>query len=269
MIEGIIILDVPFDRVTRTEALEAVFKWIAEGRRIHVATPNPEFLLEAQKNQVFHEILKKTDLNIADGIGILWAATYVHKTRKNKSKIVKILKGIFLLITLVLYPKYCRQILKERVSGVDLMLDICKKAADLKLKIFLLGAAPGIAEKTAEKLTNNFPSLQITGVYTGNPEEKNIAEKINQSGADILFVAFGAPKQEYWIYKNLPKLSNIKLAMGVGGAFDFICGKIRRAPLFMRKIGLEWLYRLIMEPKRLRRIFNAVIKFPLEIFKKY
>ncbi len=267
MIEGIIILGIPFDRVTRTEALDAIFRWITDEKQIHVATPNPEFLLKAQKSPAFHEILKNTHLNIPDGIGILWAATYLHKTQRNKLKIIKILKGLGLLTMLLFYPKYCKQILKERISGTDLMFDICEKAAQKEYKIFLLGAAPGIAQKTAEKLKSHSPSLQIAGTYAGYPEEKNIVEKIKKSGADILFVAFGAPKQEQWIHENLSKLPNVKLAMAVGGAFDLISGKTRRAPAFMQKIGLEWLYRLIQEPKRLKRIFNAVVKFPLEIFK--
>lgn len=269
MNERIKILGVPFDNLTKKEVLETISKWLNENKKLHISTPNPEFLLEAQKNPKFHEILNKTHINIPDGIGILWAATHLHKTSKNKNKLIKILKGLAGLGALIFYQKYCKKIIKERVSGADLMLDICAKSLERGHKIFLLGAKQGIAEKTAEKLKEYFPALNIAGFYAGSPDGKEITEKIDDSGADILFVAFGAPKQDIWIHENLPKLENIKLAMGVGGAFDFISGKIARAPSFLRSLGLEWLFRLIKEPKRIRRIFNAVIKFPYQILKKH
>ncbi|MBI5152463.1 WecB/TagA/CpsF family glycosyltransferase [Candidatus Peregrinibacteria bacterium] len=269
MDEKIVILGVPFNKITHNEALEKISDWLASSGQKHIATPNPEFLLEAQKNDYFKNILNKTHLNIPDGIGILWAATYLFKTLKNKSRFIKILKGLGLLGTLLLCPAICKKVLKERVAGTDLMASICEKVAQTGHKIFLLGAALGIAEKTAQSLALRFPSLKIVGIHAGFPEEIGIIEKINNSGADVLFVAFGAPKQEKWIHENLSRLPNIKIAIGVGGAFDFLAGKLHRAPSFMRKIGLEWLVRLFQEPKRIRRIFNAVIKFPLTVFKKH
>ncbi|KKR06964.1 MAG: teichoic acid biosynthesis protein, N-acetylglucosaminyldiphosphoundecaprenol [Candidatus Peregrinibacteria bacterium GW2011_GWC2_39_14] len=260
MNERIFILDVPFDKKTKQEALNVILSWLKENKKCHIATPNPEFLLEAQKNQRFKKILNETDLNIPDGIGILWAATYLQNP--------KLLKGIKLLISLLFHQKSCKKILKERVSGADLMLDICEKVANTPHKIFLLGACEGIAKKASENLLKQFPALKIVGTYAGNPNEKNLVEKINSSKANIIFVAYGAPKQEIWIHENLPKLTNVKLAMGVGGAFDFIAKSKKRAPKFMRNIGLEWLFRLIQEPKRIKRIWNAVIKFPYTVTKK-
>ncbi|MBU1992726.1 WecB/TagA/CpsF family glycosyltransferase, partial [Patescibacteria group bacterium] len=131
-------------------------------------------------------------------------------------------------------------------------------------RIFLLGAAKGVAEEVKEK----FKKAKIVGTYEGSPapkQEKKIRELIVNSGTEVLFVAYGAPAQEMWISRNLKFLKTVRLAVGVGGAFDFLSGKVKRAPGWMRKIGLEWLYRLIKEPRRIRRIINAVIKFPYKI----
>jgi len=258
------ILGVLFDNVTKKEALERVLKKIwnesknqnhsqnfnqnnhqndsqnndqdrAGKEALFIATPNPEILLEARKNEPFRKILNQTDLNIADGFGII-LASWVNKTP-----------------------------LKERLTGTDFMQIICQHAPK-ETKIFLLGAAPGIAEKTKKELEKRFANIQVVGTCSGSPaleEENHLRQLINKSGAEILFVAFGAPKQEIWIARNLPHLTNIKIAMGVGGAFDFISGTIKRAPTWMRKLGLEWLYRLIKQPSRIGRIFNATIKFPL------
>ncbi|HBB02991.1 MAG: teichoic acid biosynthesis protein, N-acetylglucosaminyldiphosphoundecaprenol [Candidatus Peregrinibacteria bacterium GW2011_GWF2_38_29] len=260
MSERIFILGVPFDKKTKQEILDILLNWLKEDKKRHIATPNPEFILEAQINSHFKEILNKTDLNIPDGIGILWASSYAQNP--------KLLRGIGLLISILFHQKSCKKILKERVSGADLMLDICEKVTNTPHKIFLLGAREEIAQKASENLLKHFPALKIVGAYEGNPDEKNLLEKINDSKADILFVAYGAPKQEIWIHENLPKLTHIKLAMGVGGTFDFIAKSKKRAPKFMRNIGLEWLFRLVQEPKRIKRIWNAVIKFPYTVMKK-
>jgi N-acetylglucosaminyldiphosphoundecaprenol N-acetyl-beta-D-mannosaminyltransferase len=232
----VMIMDVPFDSLTNAEALALVLQKLAEGTgHFFIATPNPEMLLEAKKNPEFRKILNGTDLNIPDGIGIM-LASFLNRTP-----------------------------LKERITGTDFMQAICRQAPE-GTKIFLLGAAPGIAEKTAEILKKRFPQIKITGTLSGSPrpeEEISIREAINKSGAGLIFVAFGAPKQELWIARNLPHLHYVKVAIGVGGAFDFISGTVKRAPRWMRKLGLEWLYRLIKQPSRIVRIFNATVKFPL------
>jgi N-acetylglucosaminyldiphosphoundecaprenol N-acetyl-beta-D-mannosaminyltransferase len=122
----------------------------------------------------------------------------------------------------------------------------------------MLGAAPGIAQKAADVLRARYPGVQIVGVYAGSPapsDEDALVERVNASGADILFVAYGAPVQDKWIARNLPRL-RVKMAMGVGGSFDFVAGIIPRAPLWMRQAGLEWLYRLYLQPWRARRMLR-------------
>ena len=154
----------------------------------------------------------------------------------------------------------------ERVTGTDILQDICSSSSRLcpPERVFLLGAAPGIAEKAGDILKERNPSLVISGTHCGSPkpeDEEEIITRINSSQPTLLFVAFGAPAQDFWIARNLSKLSTVKIAMGIGGAFDFIVGKQKRAPRFMRRIGLEWLWRLILQPSRIRRIWRAVVIF--------
>ncbi len=232
----IYILDIPFDTLTLEQALTLLLEKLAANAPGHffVATPNPEMLLKAGKNEAFREVLQKTDLNIPDGTGIIWASRFIHTP------------------------------LPERVTGTDLMVSLCRKVLP-DTPIFLLGAADGVAEMVKNRLTAK-RNIDIVGTYSGSArphDDKKLQKIINLAKPDLLFVAFGAPKQELWISRNLPHLHSVKVAMGVGGAFDFIAGVRKRAPLWMRKTGLEWLYRLFQQPKRIVRIFNATIRFPL------
>lgn len=193
----ITIWGIPFDKVTLEEAAAIILDKLSRhaGEPFFVATPNPEMLLEARKNEPFRRILQKTDLNIPDGTGIVWAS----KKMKNP--------------------------LPARVTGTDLMQTICSKAGS-GIRIFLLGASEGVAEKTKKILHERFHS-HVIGTDSGSAEpsnDRNLQTIINDAKPDILFVAFGAPKQELWLARNLPHLKTVKVAMGVGGAFDFIAG---------------------------------------------
>lgn len=234
--DRVTILGIPFDRLTLEEAITRLLQILAENLRqpFFVATPNPEMLLETLKNPEFKDVLQKTDLNIPDGAGIIFAAK-VNGTP-----------------------------LKERVTGTDLMQHLCAKITP-KTKVFLLGAADGVAERTKDKLLSH-KKINIVGTYSGSPDASNdqkLREIVNAAAPELLFVAYGAPKQELWLARNLPHLKSVKVAIGVGGAFDFISGIRKRAPLIFQKLALEWLYRLIQEPHRIKRIFNAVVIFPL------
>lgn len=264
------VLDIQFDVCTLSEALNRILDLLKnrrdEGAK-QIVTPNPEMLLEAQKNPEFKNILNKAWMSIPDGIGILWASSFQTNLR-GRGKAMRLLKAFFSLLALIFYPKSARKIFPQRVSGVDLMSAICSESRENGLGIFLLGAAPGVAEKTKHILEKKFPGIKITGTFAGSPsptDETHIKNLIQTSKPDILFVAFGAPAQEIWIHKHLPELKSVKIAMGVGGAFDFLAGIKRRAPKLMRILGLEWFFRLIQEPSRIKRIWNAVIKFPCKI----
>ncbi|MCA0458684.1 MAG: WecB/TagA/CpsF family glycosyltransferase [Chloroflexi bacterium] len=222
------ILGLPVDAITYPEWLDLIGKWVASDRIHHVCTINPEFMMIARQDVNFHNILSRADLCVPDGIGLLWAA------------------------------KHLGQPLPERVTGSDGVPKIAECAAQTGWKLYFLGAAPGVADKAAQVLRQQYLTLQIVGIYSGSPapnEEDAIVEQVNASGADILFVAYGAPEQDKWIARNLPRLQ-VKMAMGVGGSFDFIAGIVPRAPQWMRRFGLEWLYRLYLQPWRIRRMLR-------------
>jgi N-acetylglucosaminyldiphosphoundecaprenol N-acetyl-beta-D-mannosaminyltransferase len=220
------ILGIPVDAITYNQWLDLITDWVKNSQRPrHVCTVNPEFIVTAQRDVNFRNILRRCDLCIPDGVGLLYAA--------------RILGGR----------------LPQRVTGSDGLPLIAELAAREGWRLYMLGAAEGVAEKTAAILCGQYPGLQIAGVYSGSPspeEEDRIVERINASSADLLFVAYGAPEQDKWIARNLPRLQ-VKMAMGVGGAFDFIAGVLPRAPMWMRRAGLEWLYRLYRQPSRIRR----------------
>jgi N-acetylglucosaminyldiphosphoundecaprenol N-acetyl-beta-D-mannosaminyltransferase len=268
MQEKIKILKVRFDNLTLEGASNKAFSWISSKEQRYITTPNPEIILEAQKNKKFLKILNKSNLNIPDGIGILWASKFLKITEKTNSNAIKIWKFLISLLSILFYPKYIKSEIKERVTGVDLMQTLCEKCAKENKKIFLLGAKEGTAEKVKEILEKKYPGIKITGTYSGSGEKEEdhfISEKINKSQADLLFVAYGASKQEFWIHRNMKKLKTVKIAIGIGESFNFIAGIKKRAPKWMQKIGLEWLYRLAQEPTRIKRIYNATIKFPIKV----
>jgi N-acetylglucosaminyldiphosphoundecaprenol N-acetyl-beta-D-mannosaminyltransferase len=266
--EKIKIFGVKFDEIDFKEALNESLAYAQDSHQHFIATPNPEILLEARKNAKFKDILNSSSMNIPDGTGVLWAAKYMQISQKSKSKLVKITKWFLSIISIAIYPKYIHNVLKERVTGVDLMEKICEAGAKKGLKIFLLGASIETGKKAKEVLEKKYKSIKIVETFSGSPKEKDeneIIKKINQHSPAILFVAYGAPAQELWIKRNIKHMPSVKLAMGVGGAFDLIAGGKKRAPKWARKIGIEWLFRLVQEPKRVRRIFNATIKFPIRI----
>lgn len=232
------ILGVPVDCLTRSEVLESIRGYLRGISQHHIATPNPEIVLEAQHNAPLLKILRSTSLNIADGVGLLWAA------RRHGKRI------------------------PERITGTDLLDDICSIYG---LKIFLLGAQPGVAERAAAELRRRHLDLEVVGTFAGSPkpfDEDRIISMVNALKPAALFVAYGAPAQELWIARNLEKMPSVKVAMGVGGAFDFIAGVAKRAPRWMQKGGVEWLWRLARQPSRARRIFNATIMFPMRVLTK-
>ena len=235
------ILGVRFDLAGIHQAAGIVCDWLKDGKKRYITTPNPEFVAAAQKDEEFRQILTNADLSITDGRGIQLAARFLGMP------------------------------VPQRITGSDFMQELCEEFAKLKVPIFLLGGKNGSAEKCAEKLKNNILGLQIAGFFEGDAGEAGDTETvnaINRTNAQVVFVAYGAPKQEKWIARNLPKLNSIKAAMGVGGAFDYIAGEISRAPIFMRKMGLEWLWRLFKQPRRFKRIFRAVVIFPLLVLKE-
>jgi exopolysaccharide biosynthesis WecB/TagA/CpsF family protein len=235
------ILDLPVAAITYAHWLEVIAAWAAEPEPVahHVCTINPEFIMIAQRDANFRHILQRADLCVPDGVGLLWAARHLGRP------------------------------LPQRVTGSDGVPIIAAQAAQTGWRLFFLGAAPGVADQAAAVLRARYPGVQIVGTYSGSPrpeEEDALVERINTSGADLLFVAFGAPEQDKWIARNRPRL-RVHMAMGVGGSFDFIAGIVPRAPLWMQRLGLEWLFRLILQPWRFRRMLRLPL-FVLAVLRR-
>lgn len=269
----------------------------------HLITANPEIVLKAWFDEKYRDLIKQASLIVADGIGLLWAAKFL--SLKSSHLLTSLIQVLVSGISLIINPRSCQEILPERITGVDLVEKICELASKNGWKVYLLGGERGVAEKTADVLKKRYLNLNIVGYDSGpffqppclpsaspppallrkakwaglansgqannsqssNPKFQNLVNNINKKQPDILFVAFGAPKQDYFINDNLSKMTSVKVAMGVGGAFDFISGKAKRAPEVYRDLGLEWLYRLIHEPWRAVRIFNATVRFIYNVVK--
>jgi N-acetylglucosaminyldiphosphoundecaprenol N-acetyl-beta-D-mannosaminyltransferase len=245
------VLGVRVDRLSQQQTLDMIEQIIvsrrASGNTLpcqQIITVNTEFVMAAQQNAEFRHTINTAALVIADGIGVVWATHYVDSPAP------------------------------ERITGTDTLVALTKRCAQKGHRLYLLGAAPGVAEQAAERLQALAPGLEIAGTYAGSPtpaEEDAILERIHAANADVLCVAYGAPAQDLWIHRNLSRLS-VAVAMGVGGAYDFLSGRQCRAPRAMQRMGLEWLYRLYREPWRWQRML-AIPHFMLQVLlrgrKKY
>lgn len=219
------ILGVRVDALTYADLLARIGDFIASGAPHQISTVNPEFVMEARRNPAFAAVLEEADLCLADGAGLLWAARRLGRP------------------------------LPERVTGSDSVPLIARRAAEAGWRAYFLGAAPGVAQRTAEILAARFPGLTVAGAFAGSPADAEAAEiiaRVRQARPDILFVAYGAPRQDLWIARHRDALGAPAM-MGVGGSFDFIAGVQRRAPRWLQRLNLEWLFRLITQPWRWRR----------------
>lgn len=237
--KSIQIMGVKVDAVTLEEASKIAESMLTDSGG-YITTPNPEIILLAQKDTEFKRILNNSTLAIPDGAGIIWAARKLGTT------------------------------INEKITGTDFLQNLTKITQEKGKKIALIGGGEGVAEMAAKELRNKYSGLQIKGFDSGKIDEKNIQipetllKEIKKFSPEIIAVALGQGKQEKFIVKLLPLVPSIQIAIGVGGALDYISGAKRRAPEWMRKRGLEWLWRLIQEPQRLPRIINAAIVFPIK-----
>jgi len=230
----IFILGSKLNPVSMEQCLEIINQRISSNQAMHVITLNAEIVYQARQNQALQHTINQADLVTADGIGVVWGARHLGYT------------------------------VPERVTGIDLMQKLTEKAAGMGWPIYLLGAAPGVAQEASLVLSRRWPGLKIAGFHDGYftaQQVPGIIKEINESSAQILFVALGAPKQEFWIREHFRDLK-VPIRIGVGGSLDVIAGKKKRAPDFFIKLNLEWLYRLITEPSRFRR----QLTLPLFVF---
>lgn len=226
------VMGVAFDDLTMDQAVRQGLE-LAQGPGFSYAvTPNPELVMMAGKDPEYAKTLAGASLTLADGIGIIYAAKLLGRP------------------------------LVGRVPGVDFAAELMAGMAREGLGLFLLGAKPGVAQQAAENLKAKYPGLDIRGVHDGYfSEDEPVVKAIRESGAQVVFVCLGAPKQELWMAQNGSQ-SGAHLMVGLGGSLDVFAGTVKRAPEGWQKLGLEWLYRLIKEPKRVGRM----AKLPLFLF---
>ncbi|RCX12378.1 N-acetylmannosaminyltransferase [Anaerobacterium chartisolvens] len=226
------------DHITMRQALRQLRIFLEEGGVHTIFTPNAEIMMDAHTDHSLKSILNGSDMVIADGAGVVLA-----------SKIL----GVSL---------------PEKVSGIDLVRNSFSISMNPKIRYFLFGSKPGVAEQAAKNILLRYPDVEIAGCRNGYFREEDneaIIDEINSSNADILLVALGAPKQEKWIYSNKSSLK-VKVCIGVGGSLDVFAGTVRLAPEFFRKNGLEWLYRLYKEPWRFKRMLKLPRYILLALF---
>ena len=223
------ILGVAFDNVTMEEAAARAQELIAQPGPHLVVTPNAEIVQQAKQDGEFLALIQGADLVIPDGIGVIYASRILGRP------------------------------LKGRVPGCDFAERLMEDMARKGQRLFLLGAKPGVAETAAQRLTEKHPGLTVCGTHDGYfKEDGPVADAIRESGADVVFVCLGAPKQEKWIRKN-GEATGARLLIGLGGSLDVFAGQVERAPAGWQRLGLEWLYRAIRQPAR----FKRVAKLPL------
>lgn len=257
------ILGIKIDNITMSEAVETVAGWLAGPGKHYIVTPNLEFLLAAQKDYEFKKVLNEADLAIPDSSRLGWLLKVTAE--KSLWKRLCYFPGGIL-------PKIYPLTQFNTVTGTDLMDELVRMAAEKGYTVGLLGGYKGVAEKCAECLLKKYPKLKVSFASMGgevdnhgDPREVlSIKYQVSGGRTDLLFVAFGQVKQEKWIKKNLPAIP-AKVAMGVGGAFDYLSGLVPRAPGWMRSLGLEWLFRLAIQPWRIKRQL-FLVKFVFSVF---
>lgn len=234
------ILGVMIDSIDRSSFLKSMVAFASSGRPHQICTVNAEFIMTARKDEAFRQILNNAELNMADGVSIMWASRWLG------------------------------QPLPERLAGADLVEELAALASQHGWSLYLVGGEGETASKAAAALKRRNPNLKVIGAESGldrhssSTDTAALCQRIASAKPTILLVAFGAPKQELFIAKNKSRLA-VPIMIGVGGTFDYLAGNLPRAPRFLRQLGLEWLWRLTLQPKRLGRILTAVIHFPLAV----
>jgi N-acetylglucosaminyldiphosphoundecaprenol N-acetyl-beta-D-mannosaminyltransferase len=230
------VLGVPFDHVTIDEAIARLEEMIASRRPHYVVTANVDFLVQAHRDVELRRILLEADLVLCDGTPVLWASRWLGNA------------------------------LPERVAGSDLAPALIRAAAEKGHRLFFLGAAPGVAAEAEARLKRQYPKLNIVGTYAPpfshllEMDHAEITRRVRDANPDILLVSFGCPKQEKWIAMHHRSLG-VPVAIGVGATIDFLAGRVKRAPAWMRVTGTEWLYRLLQEPRRLFRRYASDLAY--------
>lgn len=265
------ILGVLVHAVGRRRVREVCRVWLTGSSLHRLVTVNPEILLRAARDAAFRGVLNTADLVVADGIGIRWAAAFLESARGVLSRSTLVWRFLRTGVAFAVSPSGTPSPLPERVAGVDILTDLVSVAADVGASVYLLGGFGGTAVRAAAYLRKQNPRARIAAFAPDHPatEEASAAlsAHIASSAPVVLFVGYGAPAQEQWIVKNARRFPSVRIAVGVGGALDMLAGNVPRAPAWLRQRGLEWVWRLLREPRRLPRILHATLTFPVTILR--
>ncbi|MGE5392982.1 MAG: WecB/TagA/CpsF family glycosyltransferase [Candidatus Saccharibacteria bacterium] len=257
------IAGIGIDNVTKAEVLDKLSGFAESGEPHLVATAYSEFVVFAQKDPRYRDVLNSAALVLPDGIGMLWAAKFLSLPMRWPGPL-KFLQALIQVVytgaSLIFYPRYCRTVIKEQVTGSLLVWDIAELCAKQGLRLALAGGFEGTADIAARRLKEKFPDLAVSFVASDCRFDDVLVSRIKASNSDILLIAYQPPRQEIWLAENLQNL-NIKACLGLGGTFDYLAGKRPLAPRFLHYMGLEWFWRLLTQPWRLKRMWNAIPVF--------
>ncbi len=253
------------DNISKNEVVGKIDAIVQGNDKAYFVTPYSEMVVFAARDKNYRDILNQAAIAIPDGIGILWAAKYLSIPASN------FLSALWQIVysgaSIIFNPEYVRGVIGERISGSRLIYDIAKLAADKNYSMSLVGGQGNVAAQSACELKKIYPNLTVKLALSGFPEfDAKIVQEIADSNSDILLIAYSPPKQEKWIAENVARL-NVKLAIGLGGTFDYLAGHKPVAPDLAHSLGLEWLWRLITQPYRWKRMWNAIPVFIWIVYK--
>jgi N-acetylglucosaminyldiphosphoundecaprenol N-acetyl-beta-D-mannosaminyltransferase len=233
------VLGVRVDVVDEAAFLARAADWVAARTPRQVVTINPEFVMRARADARFAAVLETADLATPDGVGVIWAARR---------------KGV---------------LIPERVGGADVAVPLARQCARLGHRLFLLGGAAGVADEAARRLQQQVPGLIIAGTFSGSPDpgaDEETVGRVREARPDVVLVAYGSPAQDFWIARNKERIG-APVLMGVGGTLDYLAGVQRRAPALLRRLWLDWAFRLVTQPWRWRRML-ALPRFVLAVLRE-
>lgn len=249
------------DFLTKAELFKLIDQAKATSQTIWLTTLYSEFLYRSLKNRATQELLNSADLSLPDGVGIFWAKEFLNTPLKTQNIFLRVLLSVWQAIKTLLTFK------SETIPGSLLVWDLGRWALENDLCIFLLGGFDQVPEITAKRINEKFENKLYIYFSNKNPNDTSVIEEIKKVKPDILFVAYGPVKQEQWIYENKKHMPFLKLVVGLGGTFDYIAGNKIFAPKLLRKLRLEWLWRLVTQPYRIKRILQATFGLIYELIK--
>ncbi len=268
MLKPVTIGPIKISAVTRAEFLTELKKRLEIKQKTWITTPYSEFLYAALRSGEARDLLAQADIAIADGVGIFWAERFLSRPLTARFHVLKILQAWYQVVVtgakILLTPKYLYTKIPEKLVGAEVFFGMCELAAETGHSIFLLNDWSDSVEKTAKLLKQRYPTIKIAGISKKTRHDESVVADLVAANPDLIFVGYGPIKQEQWIAEHFSKVPSL-IAIGVGGTFDYAAGNKLRPPQLVRDIGLEWLFRLITQPRRIPRIYRATFGLILSL----